>query len=282
MKSPQNIVYLILQKVGSWMLLAVGFFLVLWVTFAAVEWPSSGPDGEIEGGIFAWLMKKVLENEDVSDSTNSGTVKYARDSDMVDGLHANELMASSMWWWPFSSPISKIHKHSVAGSCNSDEIEIKSEDMRGWLAVYELGSPIGTYFVGATCGILQFPGDVVLACWINTRTISYYSSSSSSYTRFIWRADQLEYNLSKVCFPKGMKIILWISSSASCPTDFQTFDNLADSYTKLHASKNGFVSNIGVSDLGSTYDTNTELRDASDPDTSLALLIGGKICTLNF
>lgn len=84
----------ILSKLGQGIILWFGFFAVAGVAFAAITWPSTLPDGESDGGTFATILKQVLENTDLTDATNTGTVKYARDSDKVDGYHASDLLAA--------------------------------------------------------------------------------------------------------------------------------------------------------------------------------------------
>lgn len=94
MNNLKHTMQVILSKLGQGIILWVGFFAVAGVAFAAITWPSTLPDGESDGGTFATILKQVLENTDLTDTTNTGTVKYARDSDKVDGLHANELLAA--------------------------------------------------------------------------------------------------------------------------------------------------------------------------------------------
>ncbi len=92
MNNLKHIVQIFLSKLGQGIVLWIGFFAVAGIAVAAIAWPTSVPDiGESDGGSFATLLKKVLVNEDLMDLTNSGMVK---DSDKVDGLHANELLAA--------------------------------------------------------------------------------------------------------------------------------------------------------------------------------------------
>ncbi len=90
----KNKIRLFLSKLGQGIILWVGFFAVAGVAFATITWPSTLPDGESDGWSFATILKQMLENTNLADTTNTGTVKYARDSDKVDGLHASDLLAS--------------------------------------------------------------------------------------------------------------------------------------------------------------------------------------------
>lgn len=265
MKSFQHIVYFILQKVGSWILLAIWFFLVLWVTFAAVEWPSSGPDGEIEGGIFAWLMKKVLENEDVSDSTNSGTVKYARNSDMVDGLHANELMAWTLWeGWLENKRETFLQTVPDSIDCWNNMIEIEADTL---IAPPPYSNPTD-YDKYLYCAVTL--SDARLFCGI---TYKAWASNPSFGWAFRWK-----FNVDlgkKLCVSKNIPIIVVTTSNRNCPTEWSSFSGSDNTFM---VSKFWYSEVIGTYTNLSDYDTSPEIRSNLDNYSSYINMGGWKVC----
>ena len=174
--------HLILSKLWQGIVLWIGFFAVGGIAIATITYPSSVPGGESDGWSFATILKQMLENTNLADTTNTGAVKYARDSDKVDGLHASDLLASGGGGWSTTSSIVVLAWHQDCPTWFATfHISAWGKCMVPNASFASIGSSYNATNASNVAAVAPANGEVI--CWLNgtdvpTQSTTFYNGNS--------------------------------------------------------------------------------------------------------